>query len=415
MDLIDIIKICKRKLDVHFRDMHRFETEGRIAGQDDAINYSFYYPTTMICIKTENSFCIELAGISKTPRPLSIKKKEGLSLEKFLSLHDKDPLSDAKIYTYKDAALRKASWNGGLLKDFSGDVNDPLDRFPIIKMYGGKFTFPGRERTIDINDKFISFCFSDVCICSLVNDILRARNILLMFIFGLDISSEDLCDELDHYLETKRTNHAIGVIAVPSDKEKSFYESSNLLNMVLNEHINETWIGDYLNENKHILLKALGYEDVIYEPLFEWVEKSDDNDDVAINPDAMLLRKDGYYDICDLKKGLPHKVKITRGERKRRKFISDIYDGIAQLNNYEEYFSYEGNKIEAMRKYGVSVSEPMKILVVGNLENTDRLEVEQALRGMKNMSLVDYDSLINLYFKAIFEDATRQQSPSLDK
>ncbi|MDI0465072.1 hypothetical protein QIV89_10565 [Klebsiella variicola] len=68
MDLIDIIKICKRKLDVHFRDMHRFETEGRIAGQDDAINYSFYYPTTMICIKTENSFCIELAGISKTPR-----------------------------------------------------------------------------------------------------------------------------------------------------------------------------------------------------------------------------------------------------------------------------------------------------------------------------------------------------------
>lgn len=136
-----------------------------------------------------------------------------------------------------------------------------------------------------------------------------------MFIFGLDISSEDLCDELDHYLETKRTNHATGVIAVPSDKEKSFYESSNLLNMVLNEHINETWIGDYLNENKHILLKALGYEDVIYEPLFEWVEKSDDNDDVAINPDAMLLRKDGYYDICDLK-GLPHKVKITRGKGK---------------------------------------------------------------------------------------------------
>jgi hypothetical protein len=64
-----------------------------------------------------------------------------------LSLHDKDPLSDAKIYTYKDAALRKASWNGGLLKDFSGDVNDPLDRFPIIKMYGGNLLFrAGKEQ-----------------------------------------------------------------------------------------------------------------------------------------------------------------------------------------------------------------------------------------------------------------------------
>ncbi|EPU1201600.1 hypothetical protein ACVUNX_005261, partial [Klebsiella pneumoniae] len=88
-------------------------------------------------------------------------------------------------------------------------------------------------------------------------------------------------------------------------------------------------------------------------------------------------------------------------ERRRRRFIDDVDEGIAQLDNYEEYFTYDGNKKYALDKYNVSISEPRKILIIGNVENTVLIEVEQALRGRKDNLVIDYDSLISYYVGSI--------------
>ncbi|HBQ7350260.1 TPA: hypothetical protein L8Q33_005311, partial [Klebsiella pneumoniae] len=150
-----------------------------------------------------------------------------------------------------------------------------------------------------------------------------------------------------------------------------------------------------------IICRALGYDSIVYEPSLKWVEKTKDNTDVYINPDALLKRPDGNYDICDFKKGLLKRKKITKDERRRRRFIDDVDEGIAQLDNYEEYFTYDGNKKYALDKYNVSISEPRKILIIGNVENTVLIEVEQALRGRKDNLVIDYDSLISYYVGSI--------------
>ncbi|MFQ1432440.1 Shedu anti-phage system protein SduA domain-containing protein [Klebsiella pneumoniae] len=401
MDFDKLIHKCSKRLERHFNEIYQLELLGRLASSSGVANCSHYYPTTLIGIKTENSYCIELAGMSSKPCKLKIKIKEGMSLEKFLSFYDKDPNDKAKLYPEEGGILRRSSLSNFLITDFSDDINSGIDRFPIMRTIHTHLEFASdKKRTIDITDGFMSFVFSNVCICSLVNGFFRVRGIMGMFIFGLGISSKELSEEMDFYLDYATHGNVFGVITVPPGQSEKYMEVAYLMNLVLNGGINETWIGDYFNTHKHILTEALGYQGFVYEPYMEWVEKSDDNTDTAINPDAMFLRDDGFYDICDFKKGLTNRGRITRGERNRRKFITDIYDGLAQLNNYEEYFSYDKNKVEAMDKYGISVFEPLKILIVGNMENTIRLEVEQALRGMNNMKLIDYDSLMALYLQS---------------
>ncbi|MFI4602890.1 Shedu anti-phage system protein SduA domain-containing protein [Klebsiella pneumoniae] len=404
MDLDKLIRKCSKRLERHFNEVHKLELSGRLASSSGVPNCAHYYPTTLIGIKTENSYCIELAGVSSKPCKLQIKIKEGMSLERFLSFYDKDPNDKAKFHPEGDSILRKSSCRNFLITDFPDDINVGVDRFPIMRTIYTILEFPSdKKRTIDITEGFMSFSFSNVCICSLVNDFFRVRSIMGMFIFGLNISSRDLSEEMNFYLDYVTHGDVFGVISVPPGQSEKYMEVAYLMNLVLNGGVNETWIGDFFNSHKHILTKALGYQDFIYEPYMEWIEKSDDNQDTAINPDVMLMKADGFYDICDFKKGLTNKNKITRRERNRRTFISDIYEGIAQLNNYEEYFSYEGNRRRAKERYNISVNDPLKILIVGNVENTVNIEVEQALRGMVNMRLIDYDSLINLYVHSVIK------------
>ena len=54
-----------------------------------------------------------------------------------------------------------------------------------------------------------------------------------------------------------------------------------------------------------------------------------------------------------------------------------------------------------MDRFGVEVDMPRKILIVGNLENSKKEEVEQALRGRSNTLVIDYDSLVSSYIGSI--------------
>ena len=137
---------------------------------------------------------------------------------------------------------------------------------------------------------------------------------------------------------------------------------------------------------------------MFYEPYLTWEEHDGTCEDVAINPDLLVRRDDGFFDIYDFKTALLDKSKITKASRSRRRFIDYVGEGISQLANYREYFSYPKNAALAKEKYGVEVKEPKLVLVVGSWENVDPVEVEQACRQYGDLvQVIDYDTICQMF------------------
>jgi len=58
-------------------------------------------------------------------------------------------------------------------------------------------------------------------------------------------------------------------------------------------------------------------------------------------------------------------VKLTLGQRGRRRLSSQIFEAIAQLRNYSEFFESPDNREEFKRKYGMDIYKPRLVVVLG--------------------------------------------------
>jgi hypothetical protein len=121
---------------------------------------------------------------------------------------------------------------------------------------------------------------------------------------------------------------------------------------------------------------------------------------MAINPDLLVEREDGDFDIYDLKTALLLNRSIAIAKRPRRRFIQVIEDGIAQLAHYRSYFQYEQNRAVALAKYGATVRDPRLVLVAGTASNADPQEVEEALRRFGDVKILTYDALMQAFLRS---------------
>ena len=161
--------------------------------------------------------------------------------------------------------------------------------------------------------------------------------------------------------------------------------------------LHETSIGSFIDQHREILLSALEAQQLVSEPYLPWLVPSPDPDEVAINPDLFIQRSDGYWDIYDLKLALLNRKSLTTGSRNRRRFVYSVEDGIAQLAHYREFLAIPTHAALAQQKYGATFSNPRYVLVVGNYENVNEVEIADARRRFPDLELIDYDSLLQLY------------------
>ncbi|MFB2990915.1 Shedu anti-phage system protein SduA domain-containing protein [Klebsiella pneumoniae] len=400
MELDDFCVLCKRVLDAHYKIIESAILKGNVSANGRAIDH-VYYPTTILCIESEGGILsVELLGLTKVRKSLRVKKRKNTFGKRFA-------LVDIKKDTGK--SIFTVGRRNGASKILFSDSESMSFYRSQGNYFGGKFgTHISLGEDLDylvgVNEDSESFILSECMLSYMSNNVYRTRYINKMIIFNSKLSEMEITIELDYFINTKsqiNTGGVFGVYSFPDEEALSWVKASYLMNLFLNDKIHETTIGDYLNEHPDILLCALGYKDMVYEPSLKWMEKTTDNTDSFINPDALLKRMDGYYDICDFKKGLMRRKSLTKGERRRRRFIDDVNEGLAQLDNYEEYFKFEKNSQHALERYSVEVNVPKKILIIGNVENINQDEVEQALRGRHNTLVVDYDSLISGYMGAI--------------
>lgn len=397
MNLDEFSILCKRKLDGYYKMVENAVSEGRVVNNEEIVDH-LYYPTTMLCVESEGKvFSVELLGLTKERKSLKIKKRRNISIKQ-LTLIDRKKKTDSAMFTFggRGGGITGLMLSDAESKRFQNSQGSPLEEnFKTRIEIGGDLT-----HLIGFNEKSIS-CIVSECMLSYVNNnVYRLRYIHKLMMFNFELSEEEIINELGSMID-RDYNSVFGVHFFSDEKELSWVKASYLMSLVLNDKIHETMIGDYLNEHSDILLNALGYKNIVYEPSLEWLDKTQDNPDSYINPDALLQRMDDYYDICDFKKGLTKRKSLTKGERRRRRFVDDVNEGLAQLDNYEEYFKFTRNAQHALERFSVEVDMPRKILIIGNIENTKQDEVEQALRGRINTLVVDYDSLVSSYIGAI--------------
>jgi hypothetical protein len=252
------------------------------------------------------------------------------------------------------------------------------------------------------SENFESFHIKNCLLINRLGEIYRVKYILYAEIVSKDFPEEeyaaDLSDRLSKLAQTTNDLDLFGVHYFADSSYKDYALSGQFANVFLLPELRETRIGEFLRKHSSFICRALRCKGYFYNAKFEWVEGNPNLKEKYIQPDLMLKRDNGNFDICDLKTAITYRKAITKGQHRRRRFIDYVEEGIAQLANYEEYFSFRKNADWAWSKYNVRVDNPRLILVVGNYENAPRAEIEEAIRKLKpNYQIIDYDTLNALF------------------
>jgi Domain of unknown function (DUF4263) len=248
------------------------------------------------------------------------------------------------------------------------------------------------------------YFFSRCTLLNTLDDAYRAKYINYMEILSSSFDMKEYRSILERRLFqgiSTTTQGLFGVHYVSHIKHQSQLLSGQFANMFLVPGIRETSIGEFLRTNPDIVHQAFECNSFVYEPELEWIEGNEKYpEEKSINPDLMIERADGFFDVVDLKTIADKSRSITKGPHKRRRFIDYVNEGIAQLNNYKDYFSYEKNRIHAFSKYKIKVSDPKPYLVVGSYDNVNDEEIKEASRSYKDeLVIIDYDTLNSFYLK----------------
>lgn len=359
------------------------------------------FPTILLITQSKNRFIAELLGASKEFQGLSFKYHNELSVNRYLGQFGIDN-------SYPLIGLNGENIQ---VQDLVFTQHQELakiqSRFPITNSF--KTIIHAAPNSIGsmiaFGDNFKSVEFNNCLLINSYTNIVRIKHILNLIIVQDELSALDYEQWMKQFLYEKKVDgdggiyrEVKGVHTCNQGKEHDVVIAGQFASTFLFNKLRETTIGEFIKLHPEIIQRAIGERNFEYEPEFPWLEANSSNTDKFINPDLMIEREDGYYDIYDLKTAVLDKENITKGQRRRRRFIDYVEEGVAQLANYAEYFTFSKNCEYALKRYKIKVKNPNLILVVGNYDNVNKTEVEEACRRLNsNISIIDYDSLLQMF------------------
>lgn len=353
------------------------------------------FPKFIIFTEFNSHYAVELLGGTQPPvRLVPLVRKSNFVEAMF------DPFVSSTGATSYAFSMRDAQNLGFIGIAFHRGISqiDASERLPFYSKFYTRFGGADNDGIIDIGRNGHKITFED-CICvSAEKGAIRCRYFQFAAVCGKSgLSISSLQEFYNSILRIEEGKEIVGVRYAASDEK--IWKSAQLQTLFMSNGVHETSIGAFLSAHSEIITKGLSCLNFYYEPTFPWLEHDGSVEDKFINPDLLVQRLDGHFDIVDLKLAGLEKKKLTKGQRKRRRFIDYVSEGLAQLANYEFYCSFDKNKEFIYNKYGISVDRPKLHLVVGSQENVDPAEVREALRAYDSdrFSVIDYDSLVRAY------------------
>ncbi len=357
------------------------------------------FPKILLITEVNNFFIIELLGATKSFEEIVVKKHKATNVESYLFQFNYDEKIQPKDTNEIDTFGITRILFGSLIEE-----EMIRTRFSFQNRWGSGIVTSHEDLSASSFFNFskgINFMeFNDCCIVNKLENVYRLKSIIHLHVVSKKITKPNYKKYLLNTLtnEIVSTNDVKGALFSDSIDVETNILYSQFLNIYSFSSLRETTIGEFLNKNPSILKKAFDLKSFEYEPELEWLEGNPEEDENSINPDFLIQRDDGYWDILDIKLPYWSKQKLTKSKRKRRSFLQIVDDAISQLANYEDYFNFDKNKLLAEKKYGVKINNPKLIIVIGNYNNYDKTEIQEASRKLKdNFMIIDYDTL-NLKF-----------------
>lgn len=356
------------------------------------------YPNIALYTETKDFYVVEVFGASERFTDLKVKNHKVSSLEEYIYQFNYQPKGRRANTIPKDPNLITLMnlYFGGTIGDSSFK-----ERFTFLNNWPTKLINPNENpHHVDFGP-YANMIFLINCVfVNRQNETFRVKPIRWACICfkGLEKHKykRELISKLSPNIRTSEDLHGVLHVTNEDNQEMSLYQE--FLNLYQFRKLRETTLGDYLNQNNRILLKFFQSDHLLYEVSLKWIEGNPDPEEQFIRPDFLIKRPDGFYDILDLKLPYQDRERLTRGPRKRRNFMSIVEDGLAQLANYADYFSYAKNQEYALVKYGIKVSEPKLIVIIGSYYNYNKDEIYEASRKLDSKFMIlDYDTL-NLGF-----------------
>lgn len=388
MKIQKLVDIAIRHLTSYYRIINDAIASRRICIKEGE---KFFFPTIALFTVTPQHYILELIGYASSFENLKTCMRKINSTASYFDQfgsEDADPALNIenRYISFENITLCRKQ-----------DIEILEQRFPIIsrqKQFFDLYRPEGTGSLIRFGKNIGVITLDKFLFLNAQEQITRMKFVNRLHLIEKNIHSSEFKAFLDKSYNLEQVEfrtHTVG------HNDEAFLEVGGLQSLFLSRSTHETTIGAYLSSHEEILLKAFSAKSVIYEPTLPWIEKPDSCEDKEINPDFLLQRAHGNFDILDLKTALLEKRKLTTGGFKRRRFISCVYEGIAQLANYLSYFEHERNREEAFKRLGVRVANPRGILVIGSYENYSTQLIEQALRSHPKIEVVDYDTIGQLY------------------
>jgi len=318
------------------------------------------YPTMLLATVTRDHLIIELSGAARRFDGLAVAYHSEHSTSRYLSrFHDSadDPILNIDTaYLTLDRIPVIDTTDASVIKD----------RFPAVRGLNSRYRLTGKSGSgclIRISSDAVAVIMLDCLLVHHVNNAYSVRNPQCLFILSKAAATVDTVTNLrktfDPNVQLK------GVLFAPRSIVEHYLLAGQLQSLYMIPNLRETTIGAFLRDHPSILVDAVSGSELVYEPYCEWQVRAPDPDDVAINPDAFVVRKDGCCDVYDLKKPLLSTASVTAGPSRRRRFIAYVADGIAQLAHYRDYLSRPENVAHVEERYGVRFKDPRFRLIVG--------------------------------------------------
>ncbi len=376
-----------KNLDDYFKFVARAEGAGELSVKDVDV----LYPRILLVVNCGGYFVAELMGFSVGYRGLIVKRHAQKSIHRYFdAFYNPESSGFGQMRVTGPNATRTMCFSN------TDDFDKVVERFPAVEFYQTRVVCKEAVSFFEFSEDFVSSFIQDSIFVASRGSAFRVKHIVGSFVFRANLDKGAVEQSLNYYLGGRMISMAM---PCKSGRVKSVLVAAQLQSLYLFDKMRETTIGEFVNQHPEIVMRAFDSNRILYEPSFLWLEHDGTCDDESINPDLMVCRQDGCYDIYDLKTALLDRS-LTRGKRRRRGLSEVVYDGVNQLANYREYFTYEKNSQYAKDRYGVKVHDPKLTLVVGSWENYDPVEIAQACRSVPGVDIIDYDTLIHRFLRS---------------